>query len=295
MTASTPEIGFAGLGALGSALAEQLVKQDCLAAVWNRSPEKSRPFLAQGIVVAEDFEALCETCDWVFSCGADDTVLLELCRQMADCTKKPSLHVSFASCSPGASHSADRLLGANGISFLNAPVMGRPDIVRAGKAAFILAGPDAAARKISPVLELIGAQVHGVGSDPSFAAALKLAMNYLIATTIGALSEAFAVLSGYPDGEETLLEVIDKSPFGSPLVAMFGNLIHKRAFETKLFDLHLARKDLQYFNQMQKQSALLKLGEAVISHMNTTIAASDTPMDWAGLAAHILPPHRKAQ
>lgn len=293
MTEALPKIGFAGLGALGSALAEQIQKAGNLKAVWNRSPAACLPFENRGIIAAPDLPALSANCDWLFSCVADDEALLSISRAIAAAPEKPALHVSFATCSPAAVLEARAFLAEAGVAFVTAPVMGRPDVVRAGQAGFLLAGPVESTDQLHPFLSRIGARVHDVGASADTAAALKLAINYLIATTIGGLSEAFAALAGLGNGPNLLLNVISNSPLSSPLIQMFGNNILDRRFRPPLFDLEMAQKDIRYFTALSGPNTESYIAEAVASHVERTLAQATTPIDWSGLAEHLFPPGRE--
>ncbi len=289
MTKAVPNMGFAGLGALGSALAEQIEKEGNLNAVWNRSPDARLPFANRGINVEPDLRTLCARCDWLFSCVADDEALLSLCRTIASAPQGPVLHISFATCSPAATLEARTCLANAGVGFVNAPVMGRPDVVRAGQAGFLLAGPEDNTNQLRPFLQRIGARVHDVGTSVETAATLKLAVNYLIATTIGGLSEAFNALADIDSGPDLLLDVLSNSPLSSPIIQMFGRNILGRRFRPPLFDLEMAQKDIRYFTALSERNTGGYIAEAVASHMKRTLAQSATPIDWSGLAEHLFP------
>lgn len=288
MTKALPDMGFAGLGALGSALAEQIEQEGNLKAVWNRSSATCLPFENRGINAEPDLSALSANCDWLFSCVADDDALLSICRAIAAAPEKPALHISFATCSPAAVLEARACLADAGVAFLNAPVMGRPDVVRAGQAGFLLAGSKDSADHLRPFLLKIGARVHDAGSSADTAATLKLAINYLIATTIGGLSEAFHALADVDDGPGLLLEVLSNSPLSSPIIQMFGRNILDRRFRPPLFDLEMAQKDIRYFTALSGPNTGSYIAEAVASHMESTLARSTAPIDWSGLAEHLL-------
>lgn len=287
MTKAQPTMGFAGLGALGSALAEKIEQEGNLKAVWNRSPAACLPFENRGIIAAPDLPALSANCDWLFSCVADDEALLSISRAIAAAPKKPALHVSFATCSPAAVLEARACLADARVAFVNAPVMGRPDVVRAGQAGFLLAGPVESTDKLHAFLSQIGARVHDAGTSVETAAALKLAINYLIAATIGGLSEAFVALAGLDNGPGLLLDVISNSPLSSPLIQMFGNNILDHRFRPPLFDLEMAQKDIRYFTALSGPNTGGYIAEAVASHMERTRAQATTPIDWSGLAEHL--------
>jgi 3-hydroxyisobutyrate dehydrogenase-like beta-hydroxyacid dehydrogenase len=71
------DIGFIGLGEMGVAMVRNMLKAGHTVRVWNRSPERAQPLVAEGaVVVGSPAEAF--TGDAVFSMLADDTALREV-------------------------------------------------------------------------------------------------------------------------------------------------------------------------------------------------------------------------
>ena len=52
------QIGIAGLGRMGAAIAGRLIEAGHTLSVWNRSPEKARPLEAAGAALARSPEEL---------------------------------------------------------------------------------------------------------------------------------------------------------------------------------------------------------------------------------------------
>lgn len=282
-----PSLGFIGLGALGLALAEAIDRKLGLAAVWNRSSEKLNTFTHSTVRTASDIQDLCRHCAWVFCCVSDDDALNEVVNKVASAAVKPALFVSFSSCTPGAVGTVERTLEEASIDFLNIPVLGKPDIVRAGKAGYLISGKS---RKRGDLLNLfgkLGGTVHDLGTEASTSAAIKLAMNFLIAGMITSFSEAFSQLRSAGADPSLLLKVVENSPLGSPVAKMFGQSILDQAFAPGQFELKLARKDMQYFGDLSENTSGLFLHAAILKHMERTLATQKNSFDWAGLAAHL--------
>lgn len=287
---SKPKIGFAGLGQLGTALAQKLDTVCRLHAVWNRT---GKDIGLESVETVSSFEELCRSVDWLFSCIADDAALKTLTDRMTQSQLRPTLHVSFATCSPGQVSAVCDLHNKMNVAFVNAPVLGRPDVVEAGQASFLLAGDTKTIELIKPILDSIGNAAHNLGPDPGMAAAAKLAINYLVACQIAALTEATYAMSNFDGGESALLRTIKNSPLDSSVVQLFSGAIADRKFTPALFDLQLAQKDLKYFQSMAPVANGLYLTKAVQTHIENTLLATDHSVDWSGLAAHLigLKPH----
>ena len=64
-------VGFAGLGLMGSRMAENLLKKGFPLTVWNRTPERAEPLVKAGAHLARTPFELAERSDVVVACVAD--------------------------------------------------------------------------------------------------------------------------------------------------------------------------------------------------------------------------------
>ena len=96
-----------------------------------------------------------------------------------------------------------------GIEYVDAPVSGGVAGARACTLAVMYAGSDAACAHVTPVLTGLSDRRQRVGDRPGMAQAMKLANNFLSATTLAATSEAVAF--GVAEGLDmaTMLEVLN--------------------------------------------------------------------------------------
>lgn len=284
-----PSVGMIGLGALGSAIAERLIAQGLELTVWNRSPEKGTALIQKGATASPTIEDLCQHNEWVLSCVSDDEAMQKVNAALCAAGHKPSIHLSFSSCSPKAVRQAAKQTQAQDICFINCPVLGRPDVVLAGMAGYLVAGEKTASKMVEPLLYKLGENNRYLGGRPEQSAIIKLAMNYFIALTIGGLTEAASTLEQQGIGFDVFLDIVDKSPASSRLIGLFGSLIAGQKFSPPLFDLRLAQKDINYFTDLTGNNPDLFLAAGLKQHINATNSNSDAPpLDWTGLASHLL-------
>ena len=155
-----PPLGFIGLGALGLALAERIDQKFDLAAVWNRSPEKLGLLNNDAIHKAQTIAELYAHCEWVFCCLSDDEALGDIVNAADESGRKPAMLISFSSCSPDAVKAAETTLASTGVDFLNVPVLGKPEIVSAGKAGYLVGGQSQSRQQVLCLLNQLGGNVH---------------------------------------------------------------------------------------------------------------------------------------
>ncbi|MFF2517051.1 NAD(P)-dependent oxidoreductase [Streptomyces sp. NPDC058086] len=100
-------------------------------------------------------------------------------------------------------------MGSPGVAYVDAPVSGGVAGARARTLAVMYAGSDEACARVEPVLAALSDRRHRVGDRPGLAQALKLANNFLAATTLAATSEAIAFGRSVGLDMATMVEVLD--------------------------------------------------------------------------------------
>ncbi|MGB8931584.1 MAG: NAD(P)-binding domain-containing protein, partial [Anaeromyxobacteraceae bacterium] len=69
------QIGFLGLGTMGTAMANNIRKTGLGLTVWNRTPARAQPFAAKGARVAKSPRECAEGRDLVVTCVSDERAL----------------------------------------------------------------------------------------------------------------------------------------------------------------------------------------------------------------------------
>ncbi|WP_262693141.1 NAD(P)-dependent oxidoreductase [Kordiimonas aquimaris] len=283
-----PLIGFIGMGMLGEALAEMILVEVGALSVWNRTRKKCDAIEKKGAFAAENIDELMQKSDWIFSCLSDDAAMQDITKILSENNTAGKVHISMTTASPDAVHEATAIARNAGITFINCPVMGRPDIIRAGKAGFMVAGDQKTAQTLIPLLRKIGANTAYLGNEPKTAAAYKLAVNYYIATVIAGLSEAFTAIEAQGLKPKTLLDILMSGPAGSPVMEMFGTAILNPDETEALFQTHLAHKDMTYFRGANEDNSNLHLLTGILEHFEQAITQGNSTSDWSYFARHSL-------
>lgn len=278
-------VGFIGLGALGTALAENVLAAGARLAVWNRSPGKADALAAAGAAVAEDPTSLAADSDILLSCLSDDGALADLLRSHAGFLSALAgkAHVSMSTLSPEFNREMAARHADSGAHYIAAPVLGRPDMVRAKSQRLLAAGPASAVDSARPLLEAISAGVIPLGEDPAAAAVIKLALNFLIGAAIGAMGEAFAFVEAAGGNPRALYEIATKGPFASPLYTAYGAQMLDGNYREPLFALKLGRKDLALFRDAAAGTPAIS--EALLARFDSAIEAGEGDFDWTGVYA----------
>lgn len=239
------DIGFIGLGNMGHAIVENMLKAGHRVRVWNRTRERAEPLVALGAhIVDEPAQAFAG--DAVFSMLADDAAMTEVIdAALLEGAERGLVHVNMATVSVALAEAMAGEHAARGIHYVAAPVMGRPDVAAAGKLTIMAAGPAEAVDRVQPIFDVIGQKTCRIGSLPQHANVIKLAANFALASAIETLGEAASLLAGHGVAMTDYLDVITSSVFPGPVYAGYGKLIAEQRYEPAMFKARLGLKDVR--------------------------------------------------
>jgi 3-hydroxyisobutyrate dehydrogenase-like beta-hydroxyacid dehydrogenase len=279
------DIGFIGLGAMGSAMAANLLRAGYRVRVWNRTPGAVEALARQGAEpAAEPALAFRGT---VFSMLADDTAVREviLAPGVLEAAPPDTIHVNLATISVALADSLAAEHRRFGVGYVAAPVFGRPDVAAAGKLNIVAAGDDEILDRVQPLLDAIGQRTWRVGTEPRQANAVKIAGNFLIASVIESLAEAATVAEGYGVTPAAFMEVMTNTLFSAPVYKTYGALITERRYEPAAFRLVLGLKDVRLaLDAAEAVRAPMPVAGIIRDHLLEAIAHGDGDRDWSAFA-----------
>lgn len=284
-------IGFIGLGQMGAGMASNLIKAGHQVTVYNRSPAKAEPLVAQG---AKRAESVAEACGApvVVTMLADDSALEAVAFGPGGVVArlpKGALHIS---CSTISVALADRLAAAHGEAgqaFVAAPVFGRPPAAAAAELVVVAAGKPAARATAKPLLAAIGRITYEVGEKPSAANLIKLSGNFLIACAVEAMGEAMALVAKGGVDRSQFHEILTSTIFNAPVYKNYGNMIAKGIYEPAGFPAPLGLKDVRLAQAAAEELQVpLPIAGLLRDRYLSLLAHGGAHLDWAaigGLAA----------
>lgn len=239
-------VGFIGLGNMGQPIARNLLKAGHEVVVFNRTKRKAQDLTTWNARVAEKLPEAC-TPSVVVTMLSDDHAVAEcVFREDGILSRLPAggVHVSLSTISVKLSQHLAEKHRQHGQSYVASPVFGRPPAAESAQLVVVAAGPGEAVERVRPLLEAIGRKLFVLGEDAPRANALKLAGNFLIASVLEALSEAFALARKHGIESAQALEILN-TLFQSPVYEGYGRLMVERRFEPAGFKMTLGLKDVR--------------------------------------------------
>lgn len=283
------QIGFIGLGNLGTPIAENLLEHHPGMYVYNRTAGKTKPLADKGAKVCETVKGLSTACDVVFSIVSNDAAVKDItegAEGIAMNLKKGGIHVSISTILPATSEALHHIHQQNGNVYITCPVAGRPEAARARKLNFMISGNSAITEQLKPLLTDAGAaNVWEYGDKPGNANAAKLCTNYLIQAALQAMSESIYLAEKSGIDKNQLMTMLTSTIFNCGIYNGYSGLILKEAFTPAAFTLALGLKDATLIKtQAEKVGANMPLGTLIQQEYEQLLQNGYKDYDWSALA-----------
>jgi len=202
---------------MGTPMARRLLAAGVALRVWNRTASRAQALMVDGAQVAGSVDELFAACDVVLVMLLDrDAVDAALGRgtpAFASRVKDKTL-VMLGTTSAEYSQALEADVRALGGAYVEAPVSGSRGPAEQGALVGMLAGDEAAVRRVEPLLAPLCREVVRCGAVPN-ALRLKLAVNHYLIATVAALAEATQVAEALGIDLALFRRVLDAGPMAS--------------------------------------------------------------------------------
>ncbi|MEC5186404.1 3-hydroxyisobutyrate dehydrogenase [Geobacillus thermodenitrificans] len=192
-------VGFIGLGVMGSRMAKRLLDAGFPVTVYNRTPEKAAILVESGARQAETIAALASEVDVICTCLSmpDDVINVYTGEGGVLSAARPGvICLDFTTVGPKTSRLVAGRAGKHGVAYLDAPVSGGPEGAEQGTLTIMVGGDQAAWERVRPLLSVLGKTVEYLGESGAGSAA-KILNQYLVAVHSVAAAEAMVAGVAY--------------------------------------------------------------------------------------------------
>jgi 3-hydroxyisobutyrate dehydrogenase-like beta-hydroxyacid dehydrogenase len=284
------EIGFVGLGQMGTAMAANLASAGRRVIAYVRRPEQQGKLVALGLKPTLNIADLFE-CEIVVSMLPDDAAVREIVfgREavgldgLTQGLRAGAVHLSMSTISTAAATELASEHAVNGQGYVAAPVFGNPDAAKARQLYVVAAGAPADVERCRPLLGSLGQRTFVVGDDPAQANLIKLLGNVMTATTLEMLGEVVAVIRKRGLDPTPFLDIVTNTMFGGRAHKIYGAKILAERYAPG-FRLPLALKDVRLaLAEAENAGAPMPSVDVVQDRMITGIARGYADLDWSAL------------
>lgn len=185
-------IGFLGLGNMGSAIAERLQDGGADLHIFDPNATAMAPFIAKGARPHQTPTGVADNAEIVFACLPSAAICEDAARDVAS-GSAVRIYVEMSTIGGPAQARVQNIVAERGIVLVDCPISGGPKGARAGTLTVILAGPAEAKARVRPWLEKVGKNVFDVGDRSGQGQLMKLVNNLINAANMATAFEALVL------------------------------------------------------------------------------------------------------
>jgi 3-hydroxyisobutyrate dehydrogenase-like beta-hydroxyacid dehydrogenase len=260
------QIGFIGLGLMGSRLTRRLHTAGWNVQAWNRSPGAAEVLRREGVGIAGSVAELAADANVVLSSLANDEAVYSVYfgqDGVFSAARRGTIILEMSTISPELSRHLHRQAGTLGLSFLDLAVSGSTPAVEAGTITLFAGGDQKTFEQCTPLYDSIARQWFLIGPGSS-GILMKLVVNLLLGLDMQAIAEAVSLGEHLQIDRNVLLDVLPKTAVIAPaFLGKFQKIL--TGDYSPEFPLRLMSKDMDLVMAAAKASGA-DLPAAAVAH-----------------------------
>jgi 3-hydroxyisobutyrate dehydrogenase-like beta-hydroxyacid dehydrogenase len=270
-------LGFVGVGAMGSRIVRRLRDRMYRVAAFGRDRNKAVALSPYGVRVAESLAELTNTVDVILSCLTDDNAVRSVYlgpQGILSITRPGQVVLEMSTVSPDISRELHARGKENGVQVMDVAISGSTPAVEQGTITLLAGGDADVFQAAEPIFQALAKQYFLMG--PSGAGtSMKLVVNTLLGIGMQGVAEAIAL--GEAEGLERrrLLDVLSRTAVVPP--AHVGKLVRAENDDySSQFGVGLMNKDFRLILEAAKSSNL-RLPAAIAAFQVNSAAFKEDP------------------
>jgi 3-hydroxyisobutyrate dehydrogenase-like beta-hydroxyacid dehydrogenase len=247
-------IGFVGLGVMGSQMVNRLLDKGHTVTGYNRTRAKAQWLVDKGMRWADSPRQVAEASDVIFSMVTNAAALSAIADGpdgIVAGLKGNKILVDMSTVSPAASRAMAAAVRAKGADMVDSPVSGSVITLQQGQLSVMVGGRRETFMKVKPLLEDIGPKVTHVG-DNGLALSMKIATNLSLAVQMLAFCEGVLIAEKSGISRDVAVDVLTHSAVASPMIKYRGPFVLDMP-EEAWFDVNMMQKDMNLALELGRQ------------------------------------------
>ncbi|KAI8472738.1 MAG: 6-phosphogluconate dehydrogenase [Monoraphidium minutum] len=236
-------LGFVGIGIMGLAMTNNLIKAGYRVVVWNRNPEKCAPLKAAGAEVAGSASEVASKAEITFAMLSDPEAAAAVAGDLVTGLGPGKGYVDVSTVDAETSAAIAAQVRAAGALFLEAPVSGSKGPAEQGQLIFLCAGDRALFDAAAGPLDVMGKKAFYLG-EVGAGAHMKLVVNMVMGSMMASFAEGLSLADQLGLSQQDMLDVVALGAIASPMFALKGPNMAKGSYPTA-FPLKHQQKDLR--------------------------------------------------
>lgn len=284
------KVGFLGTGLMGLPMAQRLLAANIELVAYNRTPEKLAPLKSAGVAIATRPDEVLAACECIILMLTDANAIRDVLLSSAS-----QQHLSgrtiiqMGTITPTDSKEIQQEVTAAGGDYLEAPVLGSIPEAKAGKLIVMVGSSPAQFQRWLNLLQNFGSEPLHIG-DVGSAAAVKLALNQLIASLTSAFALSLSLIERQGIDVEVFMQIIRQSALYAPtfdkkLQRMLDRNYDNPNFPTK----HLLKDTNLFISEARSLGLSINHLEGVRQILETAIERGLADTDYSAIYSAIAP------
>lgn len=212
-TAPPTEIGFIGIGNMGSLMAKHLIDKGHSVTVYDLNKSAVNDMVKQGAKSATHVAEMGEKCKRVFTMLPTPEIITHTYTGpdgLLSRANSSTILIDSSTIDPGTAQSIHKAASAKNVKFFDAPVAGAVPAARAGTLVFMVGGDEQEIKQhLEPYLLCMGTSVYACGPIGSGCVA-KLCNNMMLGISMLGLSEALLLGKNFGLDPKLVSAIINK-------------------------------------------------------------------------------------
>ena len=260
-------LGFVGLGVMGSEMVSRLLSKGHTITGYNRTRAKAQRLIDRGMKWGDSPRAVCAAADVTFSMVSNERALAAIMEGpdgILNAVAPGKFLIDMSTVSPHYSRMVAAKAREKGADMIDAPVSGSVITLQEGKLSVMVGGRRETFDRLKPILDDIGPKVTYVG-DNGLALSMKIATNLSLAVQMMAFCEGVLLAEKSGIAREVAVDVLTNSAIASPMIKYRGPFVLTMPAEA-WFDVNMMQKDMML---------ALDMGRALDVPLPTTAASNE--------------------
>jgi 3-hydroxyisobutyrate dehydrogenase-like beta-hydroxyacid dehydrogenase len=247
-------LGFVGLGVMGSQMVNRLLSKGHTVTGYNRTRSKAQWLIDKGMKWADSPRTVSAAADVTFAMVTNSAALAAITDGpdgLLAGLGKGKIFADMSTVSPAASRALAAKVREKGADMVDCPVSGSVITLQEGKLSVMVGGRRDTFDRLKPLLEDIGPKVTYVG-DNGLALSMKIATNLSLVVQMLAFSEGVLLAEKSGIAREVAVDVLTHSAVASPMIQYRGPFVLQQPAEA-WFDVNMMQKDMLLALEMGRQ------------------------------------------
>jgi 3-hydroxyisobutyrate dehydrogenase-like beta-hydroxyacid dehydrogenase len=283
-TNENTQLGFIGIGNMGSRMAKRLLEHGYRVIVYNRTREAAEALTKYGAKVADNIAELASETDVILSSLTNDDAVKSVYTDSQGVfanVRNGSAVIDLSTVSPATSRKLYDLGHKAGVKCLDSPVSGSTPAAEDGTLALFCGGDEELFQAAQPIFNSIARQNFYLGGSGS-GTAMKLVANTLLGIGMQAIAEAVALGEAERIDRARLLEVLAETAVIAP--AHRGKLARAAQGDySQQFGVSMMNKDFRLILEVANSSKLTLPVTAAAFQVNSAALKEDPDADFSSV------------